>query len=425
MQRLAGFVAVVLTTLLAVMLVRNAEFAGSEQADNVVYVDRNSLGGRCSDAHTVAQAKDSSSPWCSLARAVSAAPAGSVASVRKAAFPPVSVSGGQARDGFLTVRPSGSDVVALAGLSIAGAEYVRFSGLRITGAVDIDDESHHVELIDNRIAPRTTVHGVTLHGGTHDVLVEDNHLTVPEGSGVHLSATASGPEISDVTIRGNHFDGIGIVGVQARRFVDVLVEGNEFEGVRSWDGVVHPDVIRTYLGGRGLVIRANNIHDNAAQGIFVKDGAVDGVVIENNLVARTTGGFKALNLYDIDGLRIVNNTFTGSAVFQGTARSVVLKNNIFGSLSNLGQLDLDYEDHNYIGAGSFPATGSHDLSTGLRYTTNLCLAEGSAGIDAGTSIVAPTRDRIGNRRVDDPDVTNRGTGSVTFQDIGSCERPTG
>lgn len=430
-----------LTTVLGIVLLVLPFASGVVLGDSgepdvrILYVDRNSVGGRCADTRSVAEVSDRSTPWCSFRRALASAPGGSVVKVRKGAYPALTALTALTaldapRSAPITfLGYGGGEDTAIAGISIEGGENLRFEGLRITGPVVIDETSHHIDLVDNRISIKAEAHGVTLAGGTHDVLIEDNHITVPKGSGVHFSSTTTRPEISRVTVRSNHFDGIGVVGVQARRFVDVTLEANEFEGVQSWDGEVHPDVIRTYAGGSGLVIRANYLHDNAAQGIFIKDGAVEDAVIENNLVVRTAGGFKAFNVYDVAGLSMVNNTFVGAAIFQGRATGVVLKNNIFGSLSRSAPVQLDYEDHNYIGAGSFPGTGPHDLDAGLNYAApgsyDYCLAAGSAGIDAGTSNAAPARDRLRRPRVDDPDARNVGTGPIKYQDLGACERQAG
>lgn len=404
MRRLAGLAVVAVTVLLTLPVANGAGLLGSEQPGGAnLFVDRNSLGGRCSDAHSAAQATDPMSPWCSLRKAVVNAPSGSVVIVRRGAYPALTVSG-QAWSANVTFRRYGAEYVALAGVSTLDTEYLRFEDLRITGVVNIGRGSQHIEVADSQIVPNGTTtpssFGVIIEDGTRDILVERNRITAPQGSGVHFSSGAHEPTISNVTIRDNHFKNIGQDGIQVSNFVKVLIEGNEFEGVHRRDGEEHPDVIASFAGGTGLVVRGNNIHDNTAQGLFIKDGAVSDVLVENNLISRTLGGFKALNVYDVANLRVVNNTVLDGSVFQGKATKVVMQNNIFASLSKTGTVQFDVEDHNYIAAGNLPGTGARDLRTGVIFvdaaTDDYCLAPGSAGIDAGTSSGSPALDRLGN-----------------------------
>lgn len=393
------------------------------------YVDRDSRGGGCNDARTVEQASDPSTPWCSLPRAVAAAPSGSLVLVRAGSYPALAVSNNHTRSVNVTFRRYGTEDVALAGVSTLNTEYLRFEGLRITGLVNIDHGSHHIEVVDNRIVPSGTTtpssFGVIIQDGTRDILVERNHITAPQGSGVHLSSGVNEPAISNVTIRGNHFENIGQDGVQVSNFVNVLIEDNEFEGVHSRDGVAHPDVIVSFAGGSGLVVRGNNLHDNTAQGLFIKDGAVSDVVVENNLISRTVGGFKAFNVYNVDNLKLINNTVLDGSVFQGTVTKVSMLNNIFASLSTSGSVQFDVEDYNYIAAGNLPGSGSHDLRTGVSFvdaaSNDYRLAPGSAGIDAGTNNAAPVLDRLANARVDDPNTPN----TTSYFDMGAHEFATG
>jgi hypothetical protein len=92
-----------------------------------LFVDGRSIGGPCSDDRSVAEASASGSPWCSLERAVAAAPSGSVVLVRGGDYPEFVVAGDGSRSEVVTFRPYGSEAVSVAGFRALGAGYHRGS----------------------------------------------------------------------------------------------------------------------------------------------------------------------------------------------------------------------------------------------------------------------------------------------------------
>ena len=357
-------------------------------------------------------------PWCSIERALSAAPARSVVYLRAGTYPRLDLEGAPRKTG-LTVRSYPGERVTVEGALIGKERNIRLERLRITRGVVIGPGARNITIRKNRLDPA----GILIEEGSARVLVRDNYVKNPEGSGVHFSATPGEPPIRHVRIRNNHFDNIGVVGVNARHFRNLLIDANEFEGIHSWDGVVHPDVIRTYDGGTKLVVRRNFIHDNAAQGFFIKDGTVHNVLFENNVIVRMKGAFQAVNIYDVERIKLLNNTILDTAVFQGEATGVVLKNNIFNVLAvTSDDTTFAYNDHNMAMKDSFGLPqGAHDVLRTPRFRSQFRLAPGSPGIDAGTSVGAPKRDRLGRRRVDVRGVPNRGTGPERFFDLGAHE----
>jgi hypothetical protein len=243
---------------------------------------------------------------------------------------------------------------------------------------------------------------------------------------VFFSSQSGSPAIVDTTIRGNVCDGAGVTGVNARNFRGLLIEGNEITRVASYDGVVHPNAIRTFAGGSGLVVRGNFIHDNVAQGFFIKDGKVTDVTLENNVIVRTGSTFKDVNIYDVDGLKMVNNTIWGKGmVFQGTTTGVMLRNNILSNLTTNANTPLSAAQENYNLIASGLRLGPNDIAVPPQFVDpdrlDYRLAPGSPAIDAGTSDQTPTRDRMGLSRVDDPATPNTGAGQQPFYDIGAHE----
>ncbi len=384
-------------------------------------VDKDSLGGRCDDARTAARAHSASTPWCSLARALAAAEPGGTVLVRRGSYHQL-VASGAARN--LTVRGYRSEVPTLAGAVSVDSRGLRLRRMRLTDGVLIEGGSRKIHLVDNAIASVDSA--VVLQDGASHVVVEGNRITSRRGSCVFFSSGPDEPAIVNAAIRRNVCHGAGVTGVNARNFRDLLIEGNEIKGITRWDGVVHTNAIRTYAGGSGLVVRNNFIHDNLAQGLFIKDGKVTDAVVENNVIARTQGSFKDVNIYDVEGLRMVNNTIWGKGmVFQGTATGVLLHNNILSNLATNANTPLSSANANYNLITSGLRVGSRDIAAPPDFVDpdrlDYRLAAGSPGIDAGTSDQAPTLDRRGRPRVDDPRVRNRGAGARPYYDIGAYE----
>ena len=378
------------------------------------YVDQGSAA--CSDSRSAADASSTSTAWCSLGRAAAAAPAGGEVLVRAGTYPSTTLS--SARSGYVTFRPYASDAVTVGGLSFSGATHVRFKGFRVNGGLTVSGSSHHVEMIGGWLR------GVSLQAGADSVLLEGNALTNPNGTGINFSSDLSRPAVSNVTIRGNKIDGIAVDAIQAKHFKNLTVEGNEFANVRRPAGsTAHPDVLQTVFGGENLVFRDNYVHDYDAQGFFIADGTVTGVVVENNLFEGHEGPMSPVRIADGVNVRFVNNTVRGLTRFSGGSRNVTIKNNLIQTLQKDASagLTVAYDDYNLIESG--PRSGAHNLAGAPKFVNsaagNFDLAAGSPGVDAGTSSAAPATDRLGRGRVDDPGAPNNGVG---YHDLGAHER---
>jgi hypothetical protein len=137
-----------------------------------------------------------------------------------------------------------------------------------------------------------------------------------------------------------------------------------------------------------------------------------------------------VQIYDAPGARIVNNTFWQQAegwpqaLIIGSAGAVapvgtIVRNNIVNRYQ-VQDPSWVSQDHNLIVEG--PHVGSHDSTRAPSFDAQWRLAPGSSGIDAGDSAGAPSRDRFGHRRRDDPAVANVGSGRLPYVDIGALER---
>jgi Right handed beta helix region len=176
----------------------------------------------------------------------------------------------------VTVRAQNPGRATIAGASLAGS-HVTLARFAILGeAVTVQPGSDHITVADNRISRGYF--------------------------GVVAGPTTTTP-VSDVTIRGNKFQGpFGEDAIRANRYHDgpdadpygLLVQGNEFTNIRENGN--HSDCLQTVWTGDGLYFVRNYLHDNKCQGLFVKDqtaepqygkvGPVVNVVAEDNLFLR-------------------------------------------------------------------------------------------------------------------------------------------
>ncbi len=397
------------------------------------YVDRNSTGGACSDARTAAQATSTSTPWCSIPRAAAEATDGSTIYVR-AATHPMSAIDGAIHGGLLTFKPYAGEHPVLDGLTISNSSNLRFQGFSITDVTDLS-QATIVQIVGNDISP----HDIRIVSGS-DLLIEDNtihDLTMDQnpsdgrclpprcGYGVRVSAA------NNLTIRGNTFRHIPADGIQSGYATNVLIENNVFDDITPFvDPNEHSDSIQFYSGSDHLTIRGNAFHDTRGPllgdpGATLPQRDLD---IENNLLVKQTDW--GLKIYNAPRLKLLNNTVwdarTGVVIGDLPAiaekTSATALNNIIDVLAApAGAFTL--EDYNIIASG--PTLGAHDSSlaptfvnvTGLDYR----LANGSRGIDAGTSDGTPDHDQTGAARVDSSGVPNSGGGSKPYYDRGALE----
>ncbi|MGI8575083.1 MAG: right-handed parallel beta-helix repeat-containing protein, partial [Egibacteraceae bacterium] len=185
------------------------------------YVDEGSIGGRCDDARTAAQAASVGTPWCSLTRAVGVAPSNSTVLVRAGDYPFLSVAGSRSRSDYVTFSAFGDETARVGGMSLSDSSYLAFDGLTLTSTSEIGPDSDNIRLTDNTISADRSA--VVLQDGASKTVIEGNRITSPRGSCVFFSSQSGSPAIVDTTIRGNVCDGAGVTGVNARNFSGLLI----------------------------------------------------------------------------------------------------------------------------------------------------------------------------------------------------------
>jgi hypothetical protein len=415
------------------------------QSPATIYVDRASLGGACSDARGAAAAAAPATPLCSISRALAAAPAGAKVLVRAGSYPALSAGG--SRGATVTVAAYGAESVSLPRISVAnGAGFLRFQGLHLTGAgrgpaFTVGDHAHDIQLVSSEVDDADDA--IIVRPGASNVLFEGNDISsrapgaTNGGIGLAFASTSTlpgsppgeenDPPISDVTIASNHFHDIGIDAIRPSNFVNLVVEGNDIEGVK--ENGEHCDVLQVTFGGRGFIFRDNYIHDNQGQGLFIKDGEVTDALVENNVFVHNSLEI-TVQFYDTVNLTLVNNTVwdnESNVLLRAGIRNVVVRNNLLQRLDvdSIGEAAANvHEDYNLIGGGNWGARGPHDVRGAPKFVNaagdDYRLAPGSRGVDAGTAEDAPPFDKACRSRYDAP-APNTGAGDPAYVDLGALE----
>ncbi len=413
------------------------ELAARAAAEGRVYVDKDSVGGRCSDSRSASSASNPSTPWCSLDRAARRAPSGTTVMIRRGSYPRLEINDVR-RSSYVTFRSYPGEQAVLDSFSTTNSSYFRFQGLRINGRPNlIFTGNDHIQVVGNDMTVSTHVRPSRnisfLRNTVHDLPGPPGPSE--DGFGIWVITGDVGP-IRNVLIRGNRFSNLPNDGVQTDAD-NVRIENNVFERIHSPDhDWSHADIIQS-LGSDHMRICGNFARDNDAGILTSTTHQVSDWVIENNVILRSESW--PLQLDNIqNSLRIANNTFWGGGPtlmrwndeFPVNRRGFVIVNNILSRLDLDRKLKIAVADYNIVGENPFrdSVDGSHSrLGVSPRFLDeskdDVRLGARSPAIDAGTSRYnVPRRDRRGARRHDDRSMRNRGSGSNRYTDIGAYER---
>jgi hypothetical protein len=254
------------------------------------------------------------------------------------------------RTGWVTIRPQAGGDVTFADLDFgSNAAFMRVEGVHVNARVKLAESdpfdadppgAHHIAVAGS------WVQGFSAGAGTHDLLFDHNDITAPNhGNGVELQSTwpnddappgtVKQPLISNVTIRGNRFHDIATDAMIMGNFQHVVVEDNEITGLLEVGQ--HTDALQTVTGGSDLTFRGNYVHDNDGEGLFIKDGQVKDVVVDDNLFMRNLREYQ-ISFYNCvpgttaNGIRLVHNTVWDSTtplgVLGSANRSVLIHQNV-------------------------------------------------------------------------------------------------
>jgi hypothetical protein len=295
---------------------------------------------------------------------------GSVVCVQAGSYGAATLAG--SRSGYVTVRPADGASVNFSSLSISsGSSYYDVRGFTVGGEITIPDGGASHVILHGLDAAGVNVGAGTdtllidhnnLHGGGFGVLLSSSDCRVPGAP--QWSGCQSDPEapISNVTINGNRFTGpFGEDAMQLKNFRNVTVTDNEITNVRE-DGS-HNDCTQTVYGGQGLVYRGNYQHDNRCQGLFIKDGRVTDVDVEDNMFVRnsqpclgetcSSGAPLTITFYDTVGLIFRNNVLWDNA------------NGAGGSMLQTGNSGIQW-DHNVLSSFVVSDTSTYSNASNLK-----------------------------------------------------------
>ena len=301
-------------------------------------------------------------------------------------------------------------------------------------------------------------YGINDQGGTAD-RITGVHVSHNASIGIRLLGTSSSSVTSSVS-RSNGFHGISVQGGSGTHVAGNVTTGNRTPGIRraagidvssaSLNALVERNVshdnddsgFEIYTGSRGAVVRRNVSYDNGDHGIDVSASA-NATVVSNTSVGNSAAGLNVEG--GSSGTTLRNNISVNDAV--GTDRS---KGNIRVDAASVSGTSIDrdlvFQTNGttplfewggvvYPGLGGLRAATNQEKQgfagnprfVGLR-ARNLQPGPASPALDAADSS-APgwvAKDQTGATPVDHPGVRNRGTGPVTYADLGALEltRPT-
>jgi len=361
--------------------------AAEEDPGVTLYVDAKSRGGECDDTRP-AEWVSAKRPYCTLSRAVAAAPADATVIVRQGRYDDLAVAGRTGRP--LTVRAAKGEEPVIRGLNVVASRNLTVAGFKITDLARLSS-SYQVTIEDNELTP----HGFIVTGGAdlvfrgnaiHDLTIDlpdrgdapgGRCNTHSDGAGIapHCGFAFRVNSATRVRILDNRIEGIPADGIQMAGTADVTIRGNRFERIHPFiDKAEHSDAIQMVGGNDRTRIEDNVFVD--ARGIIAHPwldggdrwpGAAKDMVVKDNLFARMSQW--SARLFDVDGLEFAHNTVWDSSTFgvqlrdtpdQPTPmRRVRFKGNIVETLEASPEMFSASED-NLVGKG--PLIGDSDIT---------------------------------------------------------------
>ncbi len=259
----------------------------------------------CDDGRPPEAVHDAATPWCTLRRALQAAPSGSEVVVGPGRYEALELDGRpDAYHPVAFVAQEGERPV-LAGVKLNSVRGVSFTGFGFVGGAEIAHSSD-IRIESNRFRGG----GITIKS-SRGVRVVGNSVRHLRGTVRGLIAQGSAkpgePGNVDLVISHNRFediehDAIAVYNSHSR----VRISDNRITHVREPQNFpLHTDAMQL-MGGDDVTLRGNVISD-VTHGILIKDGvASTGLTVERNLITDSPGA--GLQVFNAPGARIVRNT---------------------------------------------------------------------------------------------------------------------
>ncbi|MBY8978061.1 tandem-95 repeat protein [Rhodobacteraceae bacterium NNCM2] len=176
--------------------------------------------------------------------------------------------------------------------------------------VDIGKNSSFVSFINSEVngsidGQMVGSYGIRVDGGSTDIDVSGNTVHDVEHGAVFFS-------VSELVVAGNDFDNLGSDSMKFGGVSSVLIENNSGAAITMPAAGDHIDFIQFQGDGTDIVIRGNTLLLEEVtgfpgyphQGIFLKDGEFNNVLIEQNLIYTNT----------VNGIYIASDSGTGGNV---------------------------------------------------------------------------------------------------------------
>lgn len=264
----------------------------------------------CSDARPAEEVHDPATPWCTLRRALTSAPAGADVVVGAGRYPPLELDGRPDAYRSVTFRAQEGKRPVLTGVKLNSVRGIGFTGFAFAGGAEIANSSE-VRIEGNRF----TNGGITIKS-SRDVRIAGNTVRKLRGTVRGLIAQGSAdpdrPGNVDLVITHNRFediehDAIAVYNSHRR----VRITDNRIAHVREpEDFALHTDAMQL-MGGTNVTVRGNVISD-VTHGILIKDGVASrGLTVERNLITDSPGA--GLQIFNAPGARVVRNTVWDTA----------------------------------------------------------------------------------------------------------------
>ncbi len=238
-------------------------------------------------------------PWRTIQKAATALQPGDTVLIRGGLYTEAVVPLRSGEGNYITYMNYGNEDVVIDGqngardycIRVNGKNYLRFVGLRLTGAAKsglgsgfyAGDNSHHL-ILDN-ITSDGNRFGILLFGRVSPVsyiTIQNCRLTGNSAHGVFLYEKVYDVDIgpnnqiySNIGERyafgievGTVYPGLRTNGARRIRIFDNEIHSNGMQGIRTWNAA-------------GVLIRNNHLHHNAATGIQIENGSQD-IIVEGN-----------------------------------------------------------------------------------------------------------------------------------------------
>lgn len=265
------------------------------------------------------------------------------------------------------------------------------------------------------------------------VVIKNSQFNNNGSNGLSLAGTGDGADIINVEASFNHGDGFNIHDSWKNVEIDnsKADENGDIRVSTSGDGYTFHD------NSTGKITNSTAYNNLKSAVANVGNSSV---VMKNNIFSHpTNGSIPLVELLGTGRFDMYNNTIfspahVGIGLEVDGGATLTAKNNIINGFNigfsmTSGTATDDY--NNVYGATmsnwSGVTKGEHSFDSDPLFTDpnsfDLTLQGDSPNIDKGTSETGvPTKDFLGQRRFDNPDVPNFGGGYLPYYDIGSYER---